>query len=248
MGRCPAAQSRGRARASRRSRTRPATRATRISGSQGARATAKRTRFSPRVCKSSTDADQARATGLRQTSLRYFNVVGSGTGEVFDPSPHNLFPLVFDALLEGRTPRINGDDYPTPDGTCVRDYIHVSDLAEAHVAAYGLLREGGESHTFNCGNGRGYSVREVIRAVEAAVGHPLRLAYEGRRPGDPPELVADPGRLLQRVAWRPRYGLADMVETALAWERRQAAGWSEAGSRAAFPQTQPLKPISKPNP
>ena len=80
-------------------------------------------------------ADQARATGLRHTSLRYFNVVGSGTREVFDPSPHNLFPLVFDALIEGRTPRINGDDYPTPDGTCVRDYIHVADLADAHVVA-----------------------------------------------------------------------------------------------------------------
>ena len=79
--------------------------------------------------------DQATATGLTHTSLRYFNVVGSGSDEVYDTSPHNLFPLVIEALLEGRTPRINGDDYPTPDGTCVRDYIHVADLAVSHVAA-----------------------------------------------------------------------------------------------------------------
>jgi UDP-glucose 4-epimerase len=90
------------------------------------------------------------------------------------------------------------------------------------VAAYGLLKEGGASCTFNCGNGRGYSVREVIGAVEKAAGQPLRVAYEGRRAGDPPELVADPGRLFARVAWRPRHSLADMVETALEWERRQA--------------------------
>ncbi|MDP3967871.1 MAG: NAD-dependent epimerase/dehydratase family protein, partial [Nocardioides sp.] len=86
--------------------------------------------------------DQARATGLRHTSLRYFNVVGSGSDTLHDTSPHNLFPLVFDALVAGRTPRINGDDYPTPDGTCVRDYIHVADLADAHVVAARRLAAG----------------------------------------------------------------------------------------------------------
>ena len=114
-----------------------------------------------------------------------------------------------------------GTDYPTRDGTCVRDFIHVSDLAEAHVAVYKLLRTGHESCTFNCGTGRGYSVRQVIEAVEAAAQRPLRLMFEGRRSGDPPELVADPNLLFGRVAWRPRYGLAEMVETALHWERRQ---------------------------
>jgi UDP-glucose 4-epimerase len=104
----------------------------------------------------------------------------------------------------------------------VRDFIHVSDLAEAHVAAYGLLKEGGGSCTFNCGNGRGYSVREVIGEVEKAAGHALRLTYAARRAGDPSELVADPSRLFARVAWRPRHSLADMVATALEWERRQA--------------------------
>jgi UDP-glucose 4-epimerase len=116
-----------------------------------------------------------------------------------------------------------GTDYPTRDGTCVRDFIHVSDLAEAHVAAYDLLKPAGRTYyTFNCGNGRGYSVREVIRAVESAAGASLNLTYEGRRAGDPAELVADPTLLFKHVAWRPRYQLADMVETALAWERRQA--------------------------
>src|SRR4029453_15774048 len=111
-------------------------------------------------------ADQARAAGLRHTSLRYFNVVGSGTTEGFDPSPHNLFPLVFEALLEGRTPRINGDDYPTPDGTCVRDYIHVADLADAHVVAAQKLLAGTDlAPVYNLGSGDGVSVREIMTAV-----------------------------------------------------------------------------------
>jgi UDP-glucose 4-epimerase len=171
-------------------------------------------------------ADVGAAHGLASAVLRYFNVAGADpegrTGQSTPQATH-LIKVACQAATGRRDGMsVFGTDYPTRDGTCVRDFIHVSDLAEAHVAAYDLLLRSGESGTFNCGNGRGYSVREVIKAVEAAAGHPLRLAYEGRRAGDPPELVADPTQLLACVAWRPRYGLADMVETALAWERRQA--------------------------
>lgn len=170
--------------------------------------------------------DLGAAHGLACAVLRYFNVAGADpkgrTGQSTPQATH-LIKIASQAATGQRDGMsVYGTDYPTRDGTCVRDFIHVSDLAEAHVAAYGLLKDGGESCTFNCGNGRGYSVREVIRAVERAAGHPLRLTYEGRRAGDPPELVADPGRLLGRIAWRPRYSLDGMVQTALEWERRQA--------------------------
>jgi UDP-glucose 4-epimerase len=171
-------------------------------------------------------ADLGAAHGLASAVLRYFNVAGADpegrTGQSAPQATHLIKVACRAATGQRDGMSVFGTDYPTRDGTCVRDFIHVSDLAEAHVAAYDLLRRSGESVTFNCGNGRGYTVREVIGAVEAAAGHPLRLACQGRRAGDPPELVADPGQLFARVGWRPRYGLADMVETALAWERRQA--------------------------
>src|SRR5215208_1719533 len=107
--------------------------------------------------------DQETAVGLKHTSLRYFNVVGSATADIYDTSPHNLFPLVIEALLEGRTPRINGDDYPTPDGTCVRDYIHVADLALSHVAAAQALVDGRRLEpVYNLGSGDGVSVRQIM--------------------------------------------------------------------------------------
>ena len=171
-------------------------------------------------------ADLGAAHGLASAALRYFNVAGADpTGRTGQSTPQATHLIKIAAqTAAGQRPGMSvfGTDYPTRDGTCVRDFIHVSDLAQAHVAAYDLLEPGGRSYTFNCGNGRGYSVREVIRAVEEAAGAGLQLTYEGRRAGDPPELVADPGLLFQHVAWRPHYGLADMVETALAWERRQA--------------------------
>ena len=122
-------------------------------------------------------ADQGRATGLAHTSLRYFNVVGSGTPEVHDTSPHNLFPLVFEALLAGRTPRVNGNDYATPDGTCVRDYIHVADLAISHVAAARRL-DAGESiaPVYNLGSGAGVSVGEIMSTVASVTGIPFTPA------------------------------------------------------------------------
>jgi UDP-glucose 4-epimerase len=169
-------------------------------------------------------ADLAVAHGLVSACLRYFNVAGADprgrTGQSTPQATH-LIKVACQAATGRRDGMsVFGTDYPTRDGTCVRDYIHVSDLADAHVAAYDLLRQGGASHTLNCGNGRGYSVREVIAAVEAASARPLRVTYEDRRPGDPPELIADPTQLFERVAWRPRYDLADMIESALAWERR----------------------------
>jgi UDP-glucose 4-epimerase len=169
--------------------------------------------------------DLATAHGLSCAVLRYFNVAGADpkgrTGQSTPQATH-LIKIASQAAAgkrEGMS--VFGTDYATRDGTCVRDFIHVSDLAQAHVVAYQLLRDGSRSYTFNCGNGRGYSVREVIQAVETAAARPLRLSYEGRRAGDPPELIADPSLLFRHVAWRPRYGLTDMVETALAWERRQ---------------------------
>lgn len=167
-------------------------------------------------------ADQARATELSHTSLRYFNVVGSGTPEVFDPSPHNLFPLVFDALLDGRTPRINGDDYATPDGTCVRDYIHVADLAEAHVVAAQRL-EAGEpvEPVYNLGSGDGVSVGEIMTAVAEVTGIAFEPEIAPRRAGDPARIVASGELAARDLDWRMRHSLADMVRSA--WEARRAA-------------------------
>ncbi len=167
-------------------------------------------------------ADQAKATGLRHTSLRYFNVVGSGTTEVYDPSPHNLFPLVFDALLEGRTPRINGDDYPTPDGTCVRDYLHVADLAAAHVVAARRLDAGEPLEpVYNLGSGDGVSVGEIMRAMADVTGIHFTPEVGPRRPGDPARIVASGELAARDLDWRMRHSLADMV--ASAWEARRAA-------------------------
>ena len=166
--------------------------------------------------------DQQIAAGLRHTSLRYFNVVGSGSPEVFDTSPHNLFPLVFDALLDGRAPRINGSDYPTPDGTCVRDYIHVTDLAAAHVAAARRL-EAGQSlePAYNLGSGDGVSVRQIMDAVARVTGIGVEPELAERRAGDPPRIVAS-GQLAARdLGWAMRHSLDDMVQSA--WDARRAS-------------------------
>ncbi len=163
------------------------------------------------------------ATGLQHTSLRYFNVVGSGSPDLFDASPHNLFPLVFDMLVRGQTPRINGDDYATPDGTCVRDYIHVADLAEAHVAAARRLAAGEPvERVYNLGSGGGTSVREIMDAVREVTGIDFTPTVAPRRPGDPDRIVASGELAARDLDWRMRHSLHDMV--ASAWEARQAAG------------------------
>lgn len=166
--------------------------------------------------------DQAVAAGLRHTSLRYFNVVGSGSPEVFDTSPHNLFPLVFDALLEGRAPRINGADYPTPDGTCVRDYIHVADLAAAHVAAARRLEAGQPLEpAYNLGSGDGVSVRQIMDAVARVTGIGFEPELSERRPGDPPRIVASGDLAARDLDWAMRHSLDDMVRSA--WDARRAS-------------------------
>jgi UDP-glucose 4-epimerase len=166
--------------------------------------------------------DQAEATGLAHTSLRYFNVVGSGTDTVYDSSPHNLFPLVIEALLEGRTPRINGDDYPTPDGTCVRDYIHVADLAVSHVVAARALAEGrGLEPVYNLGSGEGLSVRQIMEAMARVTGIDFEPEIHPRRPGDPARIVASGELAARDLEWKMRHTIDEMVESA--WRARRAA-------------------------
>ena len=163
--------------------------------------------------------DQEVAAGLRHTSLRYFNVVGSGDPAVRDTSPHNLFPLVFDALVEGRQPRINGTDYPTPDGTCVRDYLHVADLALAHVEAARRLEAGQAIEpAYNLGSGDGVSVRQIMDAVAEVTGLPVEPELADRRPGDPPRIVASGELAARDLDWQMRHTLNEMVESA--WRAR----------------------------
>ncbi|MET0161251.1 MAG: UDP-glucose 4-epimerase GalE [Microbacteriaceae bacterium] len=166
--------------------------------------------------------DQGVAAGLQHTSLRYFNVVGSGDPAVYDASPHNLFPLVFDALLAGRTPRINGEDYATPDGTCVRDYIHVADLARSHVAAARRL-EAGEpvEAAYNLGSGDGVSVREIMTAMARVTGIGFEPEIAPRRAGDPDRIVATGELAARDLDWRMTFTLDEMVESA--WSARRSA-------------------------
>ena len=169
--------------------------------------------------------DQATATGLKHTSLRYFNVVGSGDPALYDTSPHNLFPMVFEALVAGRTPRINGDDYPTPDGTNVRDYIHVADLAWSHVVAAQRL-DAGESveAAYNLGSGDGVSVKQIMTAIADATGISFEPEIAPRRHGDPARIVAEGDLAARDLDWQMRHSLDDMVQSA--WTARRAAGTS----------------------
>jgi len=165
--------------------------------------------------------DQGVARGLRHTSLRYFNVVGSGDPALRDTSPHNLFPLVFDALVAGRIPRINGDDYATPDGTCVRDYIHVADLAVSHVAAAKRLEAGEDIRpVYNLGSGDGVSVGEIMATVADVTGIDFTPEVGPRRPGDPARIVASGELAARDLGWTMSHSLVEMVRSA--WAARQA--------------------------
>lgn len=177
-------------------------------------------------------ADYDRAYGLKSVCLRYFNAAGAHPqallGERHEPETH-LIPLVLQAA-SGRRSHISvfGQDYDTPDGTCVRDYVHVLDLAEAHALALNHLVAGGESEVFNLGNGDGYSVSQVIDTVSRVTGRPVQVQYQPRREGDPARLVADAAKIQKKLGWTPRYpALDDIVAHAWAWEQRvcaQAAG------------------------
>ncbi|WP_349368859.1 UDP-glucose 4-epimerase GalE [Salinarimonas sp.] len=173
-------------------------------------------------------ADAARAHDLRYAVLRYFNVAGAdpqGRAGQSTPNATHLIKVACQAAV-GTRPKmaIYGEDYATPDGTCVRDYIQVSDLADAHLAALRRLREGGESMTLNCGYGQGASVREVVEAVKRISGVDFPVERAPRRAGDPAALVADATRIRETLAWTPRFADLDaIVAQALAWERRLAS-------------------------
>jgi len=170
--------------------------------------------------------DFGAAHGLRAVALRYFNAAGADPdgelGECHEPETH-LIPLALRAALgTGQPLTVFGADYDTPDGTPIRDYIHVSDLAAAHVAALAHLMAGGESATVNLGVGKGYSVREVLTATARVLGREVPTVEGPRRPGDPTELVADPTRAARLLSWQPRFTALDaIIETAANWERSE---------------------------
>ena len=153
--------------------------------------------------------------------MRYFNVVGSGFPDLYDTSPHNLFPLVLEALLAGNTPHINGDSFPTPDGTCVRDYVHVSDLAASHVSAAQALEQGRSLEpVYNLGSGTGISVRAIMNAMARVTGIAFTPEIRPPRPGDPARIVAIGYLAARDLHWQMRHSLDDMV--ASAWQARRA--------------------------
>ncbi|MFJ5303554.1 UDP-glucose 4-epimerase GalE [Streptomyces sp. NPDC088350] len=160
------------------------------------------------------------AHGVATVCLRYFNVAGAATPELADTGVFNIVPMVFDRLTRDEAPRIFGDDYPTPDGTCIRDYIHVADLADAHLAAARRLSDGGASGdlTVNIGRGEGVSVRELVTVIGAVTGDRRPAVVEGRRPGDAPRAVASAERAAVELGWTARRGVREMVDSA--WQ-----GW-----------------------
>ncbi len=170
--------------------------------------------------------DYSRAYGLRSISLRYFNAAGADPsgqiGEWHSPESH-LIPIVLE-VAQGKRSQIEifGADYDTPDGTCIRDFIHVSDLAEAHVLALQHLHDGPPCTAYNLGIGTGHSVREVVDTCRKVTGLAISTVESPRRPGDPPQLVADSSRAERELGWRPRFpGLPEIVETAWEWQKRR---------------------------
>jgi len=162
-----------------------------------------------------------RVHGLHYASLRYFNVAGAmaGRGEAHEPESH-LIPLVLDVALGRRDKiKIYGDDYPTPDGTCIRDYIHVEDLTQAHLLAFQALTEK-EQLIYNLGNGSGFSVREVIESARRVTGHPIPAEIVPRRPGDPAVLIASSEKIARELGWKPRHtNLDEIVDSAWQWQQ-----------------------------
>jgi len=161
---------------------------------------------------------------LSSVSLRYFNVVGAGSDELGDNSRDNLVPKVFQALETGASPEIYGDNYPTPDGTCIRDYIHVIDLSRSHLAALKMVEAGeaGSDEIFNVGSGVGYSVREVINQIEATIARSTGAITVPPRAGDSPKLIANVAKIDKALGWRPELTLKDMIDSAWkAWQSNE---------------------------
>ena len=169
-----------------------------------------------------------RTQELRYASLRYFNACGASAerGEHHEPETH-IIPLILQVALGQRQEfTIFGDDYPTPDGTCVRDYVHVIDLAQAHILALHALEKG--SRTYNLGNGHGFSVRDVVEKARAVTGHPIPTRIVARRPGDPAVLVASSAKIRRELGWEPRYpDLQTILETAWQWHLSHPHGYAE---------------------
>ncbi len=170
-------------------------------------------------------ADYGSAYGLRSIVFRYFNAAGADPdgdiGERHDPETH-LIPLVFEAARTGEAVSVLGDDYPTPDGTCVRDYIHVTDLAKAHLAGLRKLLAGDRGGAYNLGNGNGYSVKEVLACVERVTGRKVPRVVAPRRPGDPATLVGSAEKAKDELGWKPRFpSLEQIVQTAWSFHQRQ---------------------------
>jgi len=167
-------------------------------------------------------ANAARAWNLRAVNLRYFNVAGAGWPELADTATMNLVPIVFAALDAGKSPVVFGTDYDTADGTCVRDYVHVLDLAEAHVTSLDYLNRDTRDHsTFNVGTGKGASVFEVLAEIKRVTKIDFEIDLQPRRPGDPPYLCADVSRIQEHLGWTAKRDLAEIIESA--WSARQAS-------------------------
>lgn len=175
-------------------------------------------------------ADQAH--GIKHIVLRYFNVAGAHPGgmigEAHNPETH-LIPLILQVPLNQRQSiTIFGEDYDTPDGTCIRDYIHVMDLVDAHLLALDKLREGSQSNVYNLGNGEGFSVKEMIEAARKVTGHPIPAVLADRRAGDPSKLVASSQKAQQELGWSPKYArVEDIIETAWNWHKNNPKGYTE---------------------
>lgn len=174
----------------------------------------------------------SRANGVRFVSLRYFNAAGAiedgSIGEDHNPESH-LIPLILQAPM-GKRDHITvfGEDYPTPDGTCLRDYIHVIDLADAHVLAIDYLRKGGESNIFNLGNGRGFSVKEMIEAAKKATGRDIKVEIGARRAGDPAQLIASSEKAKKVLGWRPKYtDVKQIIQTAWTFHQKHPEGYAK---------------------
>jgi UDP-glucose 4-epimerase len=159
--------------------------------------------------------DAAKAWGLRHVNLRYFNVAGAGWPELADTAVANLIPIVFAALKAGQKPQVFGNDYPTPDGSCIRDYVHVLDLAKAHIAALGYLeKEQREHSTFNVGSGAGSSVFEVLDVIREVTGNNFEAEILPGRAGDPPRLCANVSRIGETLGWKTEADLTEIVRSA----------------------------------